>query len=240
MSGKKQSGFPFGLEDRMGCITYPIIAVEETFRAVRVVHRVMFPEQRVVDYTILREYISSDREASQKESTIYYVSCAPKHPVLKTHIDSLRRLALEVGATPEAVRLLGSLEPWSKKEEAIMAEKLKAKAKPVKASTDELKAAAKQTPVVKGAKAPPGTKTPARKGNADALAKARAARAERGPDNRKVKANIKPKDIAARAGSYRHTMLTNLLNAKTVQEFRDKGHTAGDLAYAVKAGIVSV
>lgn len=232
MARKQQSEFPFGLEDRMGCIVYPIIVVEETFHAVRVVHRVVYPEQRVVDFTILREYISVDRETSYKESTIYYVSHAPKHPVLKTHIDNLRRLALEVGATPEAVRLLGSLEPWSKKEETIMAEKLKAKAKPVKASTDELKAAAKSTPVAKGAKA--------RKGNADALAKARAARAERGPDNRKIKANIKAKDIAARAGSYRHTMLTNLINAKTVQEFRDKGHSAGDLAYATKAGIVSV
>lgn len=235
---KKNSEFPFGLEDRMGCITHPIIVVEETFHAVRVVHRVVYPEQRVVDYTILREYISVDREASQKEHTIYYVTHAPKHPVLKTHIDNLRRLALEVGATPEAVRLLGSLEPWSKKEETIMAEKLKAKAKPVKASTDELKAAAKSTPVAKG-----GGKKGGGKGNLDGLAKARAARAaNKGPDTRKIKPLVKAKDLTARVGTFRRNMLDDLLSSKTVQEWRDKDkkYDASCLKFAVDTGIVSV
>lgn len=115
-----------------------------------------------------------------------------------------------------------------------MAEKLKAKAAPKKADTEGLKSAAKSAPV--GGK---NSTAPKKKGNAEALAKARAAR-QSGPDNRKIKANIKAKDIAARPGSYRHTMLTKLLSAKTVQEAKDAGVSAGDLRYAMGANIVSV
>lgn len=116
-----------------------------------------------------------------------------------------------------------------------MAEKLKAKKSATKPDTDGLKTAAKKTPVAK--KGADGT--PKKRGNPEALAKARAARSA-GPDTRKITANKKPKDIAARPGSYRHGMLTKLLAAKTVQDAKDAGVTAGDLRYAIDAGYVSV
>lgn len=225
---KKQTEFPFSLEDRMGCTTSPIIAIAESFEAVRVVHRTIYPEPRVVDHTILRMHISKDRETSTKDRTIYYVPPASETP-LPTHLAYLRRHALEAGATPEAVRLLGSLEPWTKKEEAIMAEKLKSKGTAAKPDKDGLKAGAKKAPAG-GAK---------KRGNPEALAKARAARSNE-PDNRKIKVLIKKPE--AREGSYRARMLAALVSSKTVAEFRakDKAFTAGDLGYAVKAGIVSV
>lgn len=116
-----------------------------------------------------------------------------------------------------------------------MAEKLKAKRSTAKADADGLKTAAKKAPVAK--KGSSGGK----RGNPEALAKARAARSS-GPDTRKITALKKPKDITARAGTFRHNMLTDLLNSKTVQDFRDKNkaYDAGCLRYAIDAGYVSV
>jgi hypothetical protein len=168
MAKKNTSEFPFSLEDRMGCLTSPIVAVEESFMAVRVVYRQIFPEQRIVDHTILRDHISVDRDTSYKDRTIYYVPPASENPI-QTHIAALRRNALEYGATPEAIRLLGALAPWTDKEKKIMAEKLKSKASAAKPDKEGLKNAAKAAPVGKGKAAP-------KKGNAEALAKARAAR----------------------------------------------------------------
>jgi hypothetical protein len=145
----------------------------------------------------------------------------------QTHVSWLRNRALESGATPDAIRLIAKVtKPFTKKEEDNMAAKLKGKAS---ADTEGLKKAAKKTPV-------------GGKGNADNLAKARAAREPRGPDLRKIKPLIKAKDIAAREGTYRHEMLTDLLASKTVQEFRDKNekYSAGDLRYAIDADIISV
>jgi hypothetical protein len=236
MRKKVHSEFPFSLEDRTGCLTYPIIAIEETFHAVRVVHMIIYPERKVGDHSILRANIAADRESSNTQDTVYYVPSASENPI-QTHLAALRRNALEYGATPEAIRLLGSLEPWTKKEEATLSEKLKAKGK-ASPNKDALKEAATSTPVAKKNTA---SAEPKKRGNPDALRKAREARAS-GPDTRKIKALIKPKDIAARAGTYRHTMISDLLAAKTVQEFRDKNpkYSAGDLRYAIGANIVSV
>jgi hypothetical protein len=138
MAKKNTSEFPFSLEDRMGCLTSPIVAVEESFMAVRVVYRQIFPEQRIVDHTILRDHISVDRDTSYKDRTIYYVPPASENPI-QTHIAALRRNALEYGATPEAIRLLGALAPWTDKEKKIMAEKLKSKASAAKPDKEGLK-----------------------------------------------------------------------------------------------------
>lgn len=148
----------------------------------------------------------------------------------QTHAAWLRDRALQSGATPDAIRLIAKVtKPFTKKEEDDMAAKLKSKNTPVKADTDGLKKAASKAPV-------------GGKGKGDNLAKARAARAAKGPDMRKIKPLIKVKDIAAREGTYRHEMLTDLLSSKTVQEFRDKNdkYSAGDLRYAVEADIVAV
>lgn len=241
MSGKENlPKLPFSVGNRAAYINTAAVAIE----------LVQVPTLRTVVYSVPRNRVEVSEVPVSRVSTDhntkdqYYVDgghvMGGPSAMAKTHLSWLRSRALESGATPEAVRLLArATGSFKKSEEKEMAEKLKAKA-PKAANKDELKAAAKSTPVGKGAKPAPGT-APARKGNnADNLAKARAARAQKGPDNRKVTGLVKAKDLAARPGSYRHTMLTNLLNSKTVQEFRDKGHTAGDLAYATKAGIVKV
>ncbi len=233
MAKKPTSEFPFSIEDRTGCITYPIVAIEDSFMAVRVVYKERWPEPRVKDHTFERQHIAVDRETSSRERTIYYRPPRSENPVA-THIAALRRDALQYGATPEAIRLLGSLEPWTKKEETIMAEKLKAKATKASPAAAELKTAAKAAPVggKKGASPRKGAS------NGDALAKARAAK-NTGPDNRKIKVLIKKPE--AREGSKRALMLADLISSKTVQEFRDKGsYSAGDVRYAIGAGIISV
>ncbi len=228
---KKQTEFPFSLEDRTGCLTYPIIAIEETFEAVRVVYRQIFPYQRVVDHTILRMHIAPDREASIKERTIYYVPPASENPI-STHIDALRRMALEDGATPEAIRLLSKLQPWSKKEEHTMAEKLKAKGTAAKPDKENLKAAAKSTPVG-------GKGASKNKGNAEALAKAREARAAAaGPDKRKI--TVLKKDHGARAGTTRADLLNKIYKAKTVQAAVDAGVKKSDVSWAARSGYISL
>lgn len=231
---KKTNPFPYRIEDRTGTIKNAIIAIEDSWHAVRCVYFWPYPYnwEHAQDHTIELEQLGVDREDSVKRNTIYYV--APTSPeLLKTLISSLRKQALENGATPEAVRLLGSLEPWTKKEEATLAEKLKSKASRSKPATGELKKAAKSTPVG-------GAKTP-RRGNAEALAKARAARST-GPDTRKIKALVKPKDLTAREGTFRRTMLEDALKSKTVQEFRDKNskYDAGCLKFAIDSGTISV
>jgi hypothetical protein len=120
-----------------------------------------------------------------------------------------------------------------------MAEKLKTQKAAKSADKEGLKAAAKEAPVAKTS-AKTGT-SGGRKGNADALAKARAARAT-GPDTRKVKGLVKAKELSAREGTFRRQMLEDLLTSKTVQEWRDKDkkYDASCLKFAVDNGIVSV
>jgi hypothetical protein len=124
-----------------------------------------------------------------------------------------------------------------------MAEKLKTQkaAKTAKApDKDGLKEAARSTPVAKTS-AKTGT-SGGKKGNPDALAKARAARANAGPDTRKIKGLVKAKELSAREGTFRRQMLEDLLASKTVQEWRDKDkkYDASCLKFAVDNGIVSV
>jgi len=161
----------------------------------------------------------------------FHVSGGPA-ALAKTHLSWLRSQALTGGATPEAIRLLEkATSAFSNKEKTAMAEKLKAKAtRPNKAA---LKAAAASTPVA-GDRA-----TPKKRGNPEALKKAREAK---GPDTRKIKALIKAKDINARAGSFRHQMLSDLLASKTVDEFKQKDakYNAACVNFGVSQGAISV
>lgn len=125
----------------------------------------------------------------------------------QTHLDWLRVQALKDGATPEAVRLLGAIKPFTKKEELEMAEKLKAKAT---GNAAALKAAAKKTPVG-GEK-----KAPAKRGNADALAAARAAKNV----NRKYKPLVKAKDLTLRDNSWTKYMVETILANKDTDSAR--------------------
>jgi len=235
MAQKKPRYETFRLVDRTNTIQYPLLVVGESFQAYRVLYQDRHQFQDVVcDGTTLFAHIAEDFEAARKQNVIYYKQ--PSAPeLLAACFNTLRDIALQGGATPEAIRLLGEISPWTAREEKIMAEKLKSKASAAKPDKEGLKSAAKAAPVGgKGAAKP-------KKGNAEALAKARAARAS-GPDTRKITKLKKPKDIEARAGTFRHQMLTDLLASNTVQDFRDKNskYDAGCLRFAQEAGYVKV
>lgn len=152
----------------------------------------------------------------------------PQNPIPEAK--KFKETALLLGATPEAIRLLGTLIPLTRKEMNEMAEKLKAKG-----DAAALKSAAKSTPVA-------GKNTAAKKrGNTEALAKARAARSQ-GPDLRKIRPLIKVKDFKARAGTFRHQMLSDAVSSKTVQEFRGRNskYDAGCLKFAIDSGHIAV
>jgi hypothetical protein len=243
MAKKKQRYKSFRLYDRTGCIQHPLLVVGESFEAYRVIYQERYQFQnKVSDGTTLFAHIAEDEAAARKQNVIYYKQ--PSSPELLAELfKSLRDIALQGGASPEAIRLMDEMSPFTDKERKNMAEKLKAKASAAKPDKEGLKTAAKSAPVAKGPKAATGKA----RGNPEALAKARAARAEnKGPDTRKVKALVKAKELTARDGSFRRHMLEDLLSSKTVQEWRDKGtaagrkYDAGCLKFATDNNFVSV
>jgi hypothetical protein len=222
---------PFRVEDYSRSVG-DIVFLEESFHAYRGIYhdQVM---RRIVDTTIIGKYIA-DGKASMHEGFIYG---QPRDIMVNwqghafAQIDSLRHLMLEldIDATPEAIRLIGLYRPWSKKEEATLAEKLGKKAAKVKdAASDTAK------PVGKGGKVA-GAKG---KGNPEALAKARAARAESGPDVRKIK--IVNKENPYRAESNRFNAFAALTGAKTVQEYVDAGGAKKYLSRWVEEGRITL
>lgn len=136
------------------------------------------------------------------------------HGLAKTHLGNLKLKALKFGATPDAIRLFRKVVDLTKQEEAIMADaKLKSKA----AKAKEAKPKATK-PVGGGGKA---AATKPRRGNPEALAKARAARAEAGPDVRKI--TILKKENPYREGSNRAKSWDALKGAKTVEDYKNAG-----------------
>lgn len=131
----------------------------------------------------------------------------------KTHLQWLHNRALEGGATPDAIRLLKTVVKITAKEEKEMAAKAaSAKNKVAKKPKDDAAA-----PVGGGGKAA-GKKG----GNAEALAKARAARAENaGPDTRKIK--LVNKENPYRENSNRASSFNALKGAKTVEDYKTAG-----------------
>lgn len=119
-------------------------------------------------------------------------------------IAALRDQAVESGASPEAVWLLSDYVTFDKKELSTMADKLSKKAAPKPAS--------------KPAKA----EAPKKKGNPEALKKAREAKAAAGPDTRKVTV-VKDKVPTYRDGSGRADAWALMAKAKTVQDYLDAG-----------------
>lgn len=163
----------------------------------------------------------SDTKTTQFYVDGHHVSGGPAQ-LVKTHLQWLRNKALESGATPDAIRLLSKATGrFTTKEEKDMAQKLASKA--------ALKKAAAKAPVVKG--------TGPRKGNAEALAKAREAKkAATGPDTRKITVLKKPH--GARDGTTRCTLLDTIYKSKNVQAAVDSGVKAGDVAWAAREGYV--
>lgn len=137
--------------------------------------------------------------------------------VYQTHVQWLKNWALKNGATPDAIRLLKLVTDVTAKDEKEMS--MAEKATKAKASNKVAKKA-------KGADAPVGGGGKAAKangkGNAEALAKARAARAENaGPDTRKIK--IVNKENPYREGSNRAASFAALKGAKTVEDYKSAG-----------------
>lgn len=228
---------PFSVGDRAAYIRKAAVALEV----------VSIPTLLIVTYSVAYDRVEVARipvsEVSldaQTKRQFYldggHISGGPS-AMAKTHLSWLRSRALEGGATPDAIRLLSKATgAFTKKEENMMAEKLKAKSA-AKPDTKGLKSAAKAAPVAKGA----AKAAPKKRGNPEALQRAREAR-QNGPDTRKITALKKVKDIVARDGTYRQRMLQDLLSSKTVQEFREKdsAYSAGDLRYAQDAGYISL
>lgn len=128
----------------------------------------------------------------------------------------IRGKALEGGATPEAILLIHNLAPFTDKELNIMAEKLAKKGAAPKAD----KAASKS------------------KGNPDALKKAREARAEAGPDVRKI--TITNKENPYREGSNRAASFNALKGAKTVEDYKTAGGKTKYLSRWVDEGRITL
>jgi hypothetical protein len=92
-------------------------------------------------------------------------------------------------------------------------------------------------PVGKGGKA--AASKPGRKGNAEALAKARAARAENaGPDTRKIK--ILNKENPYRENSGRAAAFNALKGAKTVEDYKSAGGKTKYLSRWAEEGRISL
>lgn len=151
---------------------------------------------------------------------------------LQSVLNRFRKEITAKGGSPEAVQLLTPLLRFNDEELNTMAEKLSKKS-----AAGKEKAAAE--------KAAPAKKAPAaKKGNPEALAKAReaSAGAREAAKARKIKPLVKPKELEAREGTFRRTMLEDILKAKTVGEFYDMNekYDAGCLRFAVDNNIVSI
>jgi len=161
--------------------------------------------------------------------------------------------ALSYGATSQAMRLLGTLVPLSEEDLNTMAEKLKVKGGA--AETDEkpkrarakgdaaaLKEAAKETPVAgKRGKASAAPAEPAKKrGNLEALEKARAAGNAAREENRKKKITLVEKTNPKREGSKAFTNYALYRTSKTVGDFLDAGGTMADVRYDSNKGFITL
>lgn len=155
------------------------------------------------------------------------------------HANALRALALRDGATPEAIRFLDEVRPFKQKEVDDMASKLSKKTEAAPAAEKPAKApkAAKGKAAATETAEDAAPKT-GRKGNPEALAKARAARAEAGPDNRKIK--ILTKENPYREGSNRAASFDALKGAKTVDEYVTAGGKKKYISRWVEEGLIEV
>lgn len=148
--------------------------------------------------------------------------------IAKTHLENLRLHALQEGASPEAIRLLNSVRPFTQKEISEMTEKLARKKAPP----------AKEAKPAKAAKASKG-EAPKRKGNPEALAKAREARAANAtPDTRKI--TILKKENPYRAESGRAAQFELVKKSKTVQDFKEAGGKIKYVPRWVDEGLISL
>lgn len=186
------------------------LVVAESFHAFRVVS-----EQLNMGGTMPRVIDTVVLEQHMPSGVMPHYSNRPETSV-QDLISHIRGKMLEGGATPEAVLLIHNLAPFNAKELNIMAEKLAKKGAAPKAD----KAATKS------------------KGNPDALKKAREARAEAGPDVRKI--TITNKENPYREGSNRAASFNALKGAKTVEDYKTAGGKTKYLSRWVEEGRITL
>lgn len=222
---------PYTVGDKGQFIRKALIAVETiTVEVVNLLHYNF--AQGVVDVVRVAKDDMGLGPAAPKQ---FYVdgdaiSGGPSGPVCKTHLEWLKIQALRIGATPDAIRLFKKVLKISAKEESEMAAKEKLAKKTSKKTTD---AEAGAAPVGGGGKvAKKG------KGNAEALAKARKAKAEAGPDTRKIK--IVNKENPYRAESNRAASFDALKGAKTVEDYVAAGGKTKYLSRWVSEGRITL
>lgn len=138
------------------------------------------------------------------------------------HLRAYRLMALQQGATAEAIRLLHQhYQPFTEKEAADMADKLTKKTDAPKKGADK-----------------PAAEKKGGKGNPEALKKAREAAAEKGPDVRKI--TILKKENPYREGSGRAASFDALKGAKTVEDYKNAGGKVKYISRWESEGIIKL
>lgn len=146
---------------------------------------------------------------------------------LQDIISGIKKSMLDHGASSLAVEWIGALSPFTQKELNTMAEKLKTKN--VAAADSAPKAASAKT--AKVAKAP--KETSAKKGNPEALSKAREASAGKRAelDTKKITINTEKKANPYREGTKAHATFELIKTSKTVADVRTAATDAHDFGY---------
>lgn len=186
------------------------IVVEESFNAVRALYMPLIVPG--VTYGVYDTTILNDYLPDGR---------APRYALAERPLQSvlvdLRTALLAHGGTPEAVRIMISLGQLNEEDIDMAKAKL----------------------ATKGAAPAAEAKTPAKgKGNTAALEKARAARAEAGPDVRKI--TILNKENPYRAESGRAASFDALKGAKTVEDYKTAGGKAKYLSRWVEEGRIKL
>jgi hypothetical protein len=206
---------PFLMADSAMYIAKPIVVVERSINAWRGVYysiAALGGDGAVVDKVMRDDQCGfAGKQYTLQTNAIEGWNEKSDRPIIRTHVQNMRRNALEHGATPEAIRLLHGIQPFTQREMDDMTNKLSKKASGGGKKAD---AAAKGNGKKTDAKATGG-----KKGNAEALKKAR--EAKNAPDTRVI--TVKKKENPYREGSNRAASFAALKTGQTVDEYKKAG-----------------
>lgn len=216
---------PFLMNDTTAYIAKPIVVLERSVKAWRGVAW-GFETSAVVDRVMEDRHCSVKPSQGARFHWQSPASCNIDNDITLTHLANIRAQALAGGATPEAIKLLGNVQPFTEEEIEDMTAKLAKKKEPAPAKDKKAEKKAET------AKAKP-------KGNPEALKKAREARAEAGPDVRKITV-LKKEGPGYREGSNRASSWAALKGAKTAQDYKDAGGKAKYLSRWEEEGFIKL
>jgi hypothetical protein len=230
--------FPFCMGDKASYIRKALVAVTTAKVEMAEMLSYSVAYNRVETIRVPLDEIAMDHQSKQ-----YYVDGG--HTVqgptgmAKTHLQWLRDAALKGGATPDAIRLLEMVTPkFTNKEKTDMAKK----ATSAKLARKNTTADAGGEPVGGGGAVATASKAKgkgaARKGNPEALKKAREAKAAAGPDTRKIR--IINKENPYRENSNRAASFNALKGAKTVEDYVAAGGKTKYLSRWASEGRISL